>query len=334
MKAKSEPITVTGLTHGMTRVLLDLHLSGGMRARGDGQGEWKLGPILAGDRLVVLKSLPIEVIGQIARQIGLTIMGGDQIDDFDGPLPSRAWAPLGGSGERQPQAADMWSSIAFHAHESGNVEYARLAQNIACSFRAAGIRLRDASDGYHTQLRAALITGREAGSRFSNVPLADIHLAFHSVLTELASTRDYLAGLIARKLGANSKTDSMRKLADWLKKPAQQSVHRSTVISGMLRAYDKAAPDPWLFELTDYRNKFIHRGPLGTSECRLVFELRQMGTRHYHVMTLPLPNDDAWAPGADALAKFLQLFRNMEALLKRAAAEAPYSAEPPELVAQ
>jgi hypothetical protein len=162
----------------------------------------------------------------------------------------------------------------------------------------------------------------------------DIHLAFHSVLSELASARDYLATALAHRIGAPAKIDAMNRLADWVGKPANAHHQSELVLGQMLTAYDGASADPWLYELTEYRNQFLHRSPFGTARNQHLLQLtiKEVGPLHCPLLHMPLSAGDRWAPGEDALKRFITLYRRMIGLLTMAAEGAPYESTPPHFV--
>jgi hypothetical protein len=149
--------------------------------------------------------------------------------------------------------------------DASDAEYASLARNLSMSLRAAGIRLRDTSDEYHRQLVAGLVRRQEPGRRFQNVAISDLHLACHSLLSEMGSARDYLAAIVANQIGAPSNIDALSRLTNWIDNPAGRSHANNPTVSAMLDAWDKSKADPWLYDLTEYRNVFLHREPLGAN---------------------------------------------------------------------
>jgi hypothetical protein len=319
---------------GKTLVANELHITGGLRAQEQEPRRWSLGPLLSSEsKPSWLRPFPIQQIDRIASDIGETLFGGDEISGIGTPLVSRAWTPLNGPHKGMPIDV-QWGAIAFNAHENGDEPYSRFARNIAHSIRAAGIRLRDASDGFHKQLVAALADNAETGSRFTNTAAMDIHLAFHSVLSELASARDYLAAALGHEIGAPPNQDAMSRLAGWLAKAANVDKPRGTVLNQMLVAYDSGSADPWLYELSEYRNEFLHRTPFGTARNHHLLQLtiKEVGELHCPLLHMPLSAEDRWAPGEDALKRFVTLYRRMIVLLTVAAEAAPYESTPPHFV--
>lgn len=311
---------------GVTQGISELHVTGGIRAVERPGRVWSWHPVIGDGRPRQLDPLPIAGINNLAAKIALEVFGGDQMSGLETPLVSRFWTPLDGPHKGGLQPADLWRGIARSAEKAGDEAYALLARHMAFSLSAAGIRLRDASDGYHAQLLDALHEGKKSGNRFSNIPMYDLQLAFHSVLSELASARDYLAAALASKLGAPSKVDAMNRFADWLG-AASRTVHRNApVVREMLEAYNAGSVDPWLHQLTEYRNLFLHRRPMASSESPqfLVFEVLEHEKILFPRIRMPLDSADPSAPGEDALTRFIKLYRAMTRLMKLAADHAPY----------
>jgi hypothetical protein len=180
-----QPISITGLSHGTIAVREELHFSGGLRARKAGEG-WALVPLLREGSIRAIGEIPDEQIGDLGRAMGLTLLGADSISGFDTPLPTRIWTPLVGPPRLMHAASDTWGMNSSQARIAGDGVFGKLASNVAVSLRAAGLQLRNASDEYHKQLLAALISDKSINRRFQNAPMDDLHLAFHSVLTEMA----------------------------------------------------------------------------------------------------------------------------------------------------
>ena len=229
---------------GTTRCITELHITGGARAVERGPRLWMWHPVLVAGATRALAPMPIDRIDRLADNIGLQLFGGDEQSDLEGPLISRVWTPLEGPGNGSMQPADAWRSTARNADQAGDAEYAILARHIAFSLSAAGIRLRDASDAYRAQLMAAIQSRRAVGTRFSNIPIRDLQLAFHSILSELASARDYLAAALASKLAAPPKVDAMNRFAEWLDASSKAELRERPVVREMLDAYRSVVRRP------------------------------------------------------------------------------------------
>lgn len=323
-------ISVKNFQVSKTMSITELHISGGIRACLQGDKTWSLFPVLRDGLQTQLNPIPINGIAALANEVGETLFGGDEQSDVDKQLISRIWTPLDGPKGTELQPADLWSCIASNAHEAGDDGYAVLARHIAFSIHAAGIRLRDASDGFQAQLFAAIEAGRKTGERYTNIPVADIHLAFHSVLSELASARDYIATALASRLGAPARIDALNRFVDWLEAASRSHHREEPVVKEMLEALDTSAVQPWLHMLTEYRNTFLHRRPLGSQKSSqfLIYSIREKNEIQYPKIELPLGDNDAFAPGVDALKHFIDIYRQMTIFARLAAEHAPYDASP------
>lgn len=321
---------------GTTQSITELHITGGQRAIERPGRLWSWYPVLSEGKVRDLAPRPIQQIAALANAVGLDLFGGDQQSGLEGPLVSRIWTPLDGPHAGGLQPADLWRAIARNADEAGDTEYALLARHISYSLTAAGIRLRDASDGYHAQLMAAIQSDATNGDRFSNIPMRDLQLAFHSVLSELASTRDYLAASVALKLGAPTKIDAMNRFKEWVSAASRAHLATGPTAAAMLTAYDLGSADPWLHQLTEYRNLYLHRMPLGSATSAapalLTYTIVEHAGVGFPCITMPLDASDPSAPGQDALVRFLQLYRAMTRLVKLAADHAPYDTSMPVFV--
>lgn len=298
--------------------------------RGEAGNYWSWFPILRNGEAGELDHRPIAAIAELSQTLKLELFGSDELSGMGTPMLSRSWRSLDGPHRSGNQPAELWGAIAFNAEQDGDARYANLARNIAFSLHAAGIRLRDASDQYHDQLLAAIDRKVSPGKRFANIPMMDLQLAFHSVLSELASARDYLAAALAYKLGAPEKVDAMNRFADWLSAASRIDLATLPVVAEILAAYDKIGSDPWLHQLTEYRNMFLHRQPLSSGAARwLRYDAKHYGPIEYPFIEMPLGDNDPSAPGQDALTRFIALYRQMVRLLALAATHSPHDQDLP-----
>jgi hypothetical protein len=232
------------------------------------------------------------------------------------------WTPFGSSGATLHSPL-MWGSIAAAASKAGDEAFGKLARHIGFSAQAAGIRLRDASDQYHGQLHQAIKEGAQVGHRYINLQAYDLHLAFHSLASEMASARDYLAAAFSRRLGL-SKIDSLAKLLHMKGLENRPEVKGHPVLRVMLSASDPTEPDPWLFHLSEYRNRFLHREPLIGSANGATLELGLCEADNVQVQIVQLALPD----GGDALSTFTSLYERLLLLLDVAAQQAGQTSEP------
>jgi hypothetical protein len=304
-------------------------MTGGLRGVRSVEG-WLIGPVQSQTNARQLGPVRDEQVGSVCKDLGVMVFGADEISHHERLLPTRIWTPLLGLPRLHHQAADTWALIAGVAKLKGDSGYASIAANISYSLRAAGMRLRDASDEYHRQLLAALERGQPFSLRFQNVAVLDLHLAFHSLLAELASARDYLATSVARRIGAPDKIDALSRLSDWLKKSKNLSFKSDPVVLAFLHGYDGDSADPWLFDLSEYRNLFLHREPLGTNEHARWLVLKEHVNAHgvTPMIQMLVPADSKSIATCEALGRFVEIHVKMCRFADFAASFAPYKAEP------
>lgn len=305
-----------------------LHMTGGLRAtRSD--GGWLIGPLRSPKGAQRFGPVRDELIGSICKELGVIVFGADEITEKERRLPTRVWTPLLGVPLLRHQPADTWALIARAARLKNDIDYAKIAANISFSLRAAGMRLRDASDEYHRQLLAALERGQPGSLRFKNVAMLDLHLAFHSLLAELASTRDYLATFAARRIGAPNRIDALNRLIDWLEK-SDDSIKSDPIALALDRAYNTEGEDPWLFDLSEYRNLFLHREPIGTNEHAQWLTTKEHANVHGVALLIEMlvPASSKSTTTCEALVRFIELHAKMCRLADFVASFSLYKAEP------
>jgi hypothetical protein len=327
-----QPIPITGLVQGTTVVREELHFTGGLRAYQGNEG-WQIGPLLREGAVRTVGKIPDQEIAGLGHAIGLTLFGANSISDFDTPLPRRIWTPLLGAPPLKQSASDSWGMISSQARLAGDGSYGALASNVSVSLRAAGLQLRNASDEYHKQLLAALTSGRNVGTRFAISQMIDLHLAFHSVVSEMASARDYLAQVAARRIGAPEKKDSLARLKDWAQRPVNAAAQNDTLLSHLLEASDDQAADPWLADFTEYRNVFLHQEPIGAMAKWLVVEERESPIGRVRTIMMTINTRPGAETTCDALVRFVDLYARLCRLADFAVPLAPYAATPPAFVA-
>ncbi|GAB4511274.1 MAG: hypothetical protein Tsb0019_06600 [Roseibium sp.] len=328
-----EKITATGIISSVMETIDDIHLTGGVRAYLT-DGGWSLFPVRDGNTTGSLHPMQLGQLKDFVQKFGLRVFGGDAITNPKSVLPTRIWTPLPKPTEGRRQPADEWGAIAHAADRAGDEKASRLAAHISFSLRAAGIRLRDASDQYHKQLLIALGNGTEIGTRFSNIPLADLYLAFHSLLSEMGSARDYLAAELARRVGAPEKVDSLARFADWVSDPSRASIAAQPAIAAMLEAYSKSSADPWLYHLTDYRNLFLHREPIGSNRFAQLLRLGERATDGLKipVIELYIHAGPKSKDKCEALDRFVDLHQRLLTLATLVVDTSAYRATPPHIM--
>jgi hypothetical protein len=325
------PTPITGLTRSQTSVTDILHFTGGMRAV-RGPGGWQLGPLLP-NGTGGARGIPDEQVQGLGIAMGLILFGAEEITAVDPNLPARIWTPLLGLPKLPHAANDTWAMISLSARAAGDEGYARLARSLSVSLRAAGLQLRNASDEYNRQLEAALARGQQVALRFANISMIELHLAFHSVLSEMASARDYLAQIAGRRVNAPNRIDALARLRDWAGRPVNSAAQSDALAHRLFEASDAATPDPWLADITEYRNLFLHREHIGAMAPWLVIEERDSPVGPVRTVVMAIDTRPGSEVRCDALTRFVDLYGRLCRLADFAAGLAPFAATPPEFVA-
>lgn len=311
-------------------VSVNLHITGGLQAHQALRG-FVIKPVLAGNRVCMTGPYTLQQMAEIAQKVGVALLGIDQISEANAPLPCRAWQPFRSSQNDIP-AADLWSNIAANADQLGDEFASAIARRISFCMHAIGIRLRDASDNFHKQLLAITPIAKYERRRFKNVQLFDIRLALHSILSELASARDYLALWFAHGLGAPENVDALNRLKGWLEKQAAPP-KLPVELSEFLGAYSNESPDPWVWQITHFRNLHLHREPIGFGRDVgwLEYEAVEYCGRHFPRLNYLTPDDERHFAGRDYLSSFAELNLKMSDFAKRVARNSAFSAEHPKI---
>jgi hypothetical protein len=255
------------------------------------------------------------------------MFGADEIDVSDSELRIRRWQPFIRAQGLRPE--QKWAGISYAALQHGDSAYSKLARNLSASLRAADIRLRDASDEYNRQLRAALKRDTKPGRRFQNIALTDLYLAFHSLLAEMASARDYFAAIAGRHIGASDDEDSLPRLMKWTDAASRQHLRTNPLVAPLAAGWEAGTQDRWLYDLGEYRNRFLHREPMSAGLGGGGAIISERICRHGQVRTLrvEIPAHSDSSDKIDALERFLYLYRRLLELVGRMADQARYPVE-------
>lgn len=327
----ASPAPIFNVTRTAIKVVEAIHFSGGLRAHRV-EGGWAIGPLRSDDGLGVSTTVSDGDLGPFANEAELALFGVDELHTGDPILRQSVWTPLFGPPRLAYPPADTWGMIAHAARENGDEANAALAKNISISLRASDLQVRNVSNEYARQLLAGLRRSQKVGRRFKNIALTDLHLACHSLLSEMGSARDYLAQFAARGVGAPMNVDALSRLQGWLEKPANQQNASDPVVRALLQAVDPLA-EPWLTEMGEYRNKFLHRQPLAAdadaNSLILVERPTSLGAIHSVELRLKRHNRSEMC---DALVLFADMHMRLSRLASFIAGHAKYPPAPPSFV--
>lgn len=296
------------LTHGIRGMIV-----AGETAKNPQEWGYAIHPIITETGINAIGPYKLREVHAFASKQGIAVLG---IDDVDGPgssLRTRMWHPIIRVNGVQT-AADLWSNISTNHDDDADPIDVSIARYISFSLRAAGIRIRDGSDQYHKQLRAAVKDKSKDGARFSNISMMDLALSIHSALSELSSARDYLSTWFARRLGAPARVNSLARLIDWMPKSSGRE-HLLGGLKELLQAATQGTDDDWAWQLTELRNLHTHRKPVGlvSSAHWMTYALKPLGDHaKLPTVTLGVADDLPQLAGQDHLAIVNSLFVKLE----------------------
>ncbi|HEV2539832.1 MAG TPA: hypothetical protein VGU03_09005 [Frateuria sp.] len=256
----------------------EIHFSGGLRGVRTNLG-WALYPLSSDkDSDAVVFKAPQDHLDFAIGQCGVRYLGTCVKYMSHANRPSMdVWE----FGARDPQsglgAADSWAAIGHQAEKARDKQYAETTSYISAHLRAASLRLRDVSNGYHNQLSWALAENKAPGTWFSNTALDDLYADFHSLISEISSARDHIAMVAAIHVGAPGRIDSLSRLEDWVAKPVNRNHATHPMVRILLDALGAVPASGWLRRIGDLRNEMLHRVPMSAnrSVAGLVLEQGQ-----------------------------------------------------------
>lgn len=326
-------VEISDLKIGKSYATEEVHFSGGLRGASTNLG-WALFPVSDDkDSDAIVFKTPKDHLDFATRQCGVRYLGAciRYVSGTNSP-PMDVWE----FGARDPQnglgAADSWATIGHQAAKAGDTRYAEAASYVCANLRAAGLRLRDVSNGYHDQLNWALAEKRAPGTWFSNAALQDLYADFHSLASELSSARDHVAMIAAMHVGAPDRIESLSRLEEWIEKPANQSHATNPMVHALLDALGTKAAPGWLRRMGDLRNEMLHRIPMSANKSVAGLVLEQVQTALGTVSKIRLAEPLSKTPLAkqpqDPLMDLSMFSSSLEVLCRAIWKHAKYPAEP------
>lgn len=326
-------VEISDLKIGKSYATEEVHFSGGLRGAPTNLG-WALFPVSDDkDSDAIVFKAPKDHLDFATRQCGVRYLGAciRYVSGSNSP-PMDVWE----FGARDPQnglgAADSWATIGHQAAKAGDTRYAEAASYVCANLRAAGLRLRDVSNGYHDQLNWALAEKRAPGTWFSNAALQDLYADFHSLASELSSARDHVAMIAAMHVGAPDRIESLSRLEEWIEKPANRSHATNPMVHALLDALGTKAAPGWLRRMGDLRNEMLHRIPMSANKsvAGLVLEQVQtaLGTVSKIRLAEPLNKTPLAKQPQDPLIDLSMFSSSLEVLCRAIWKHAKYPAEP------
>lgn len=330
-------IEFTNLKFGKGVSTEEIHFSGGLRGFYTNQG-WALFPVSENaDSDVLVFQTPDSHFKFATQECGLHFIGKCIHYNTDILSPPMDVWEIGSRDSNNLNAADSWAAIASQAALANDKEYELCAASVSVCLRVAGLRLRDISNEYHSQLKWALLKNRKSGNWFSNAALLELYADFHSLLTELASARDHLAKLAAIHAGAPDRIDNFARLEDWLKNPGDVYLTTQPLVALLLSATGTKIKPNWLRRLGDMRNEMLHRIPMGANKSVSALVLQDIITSQgiIKIIRLADPHNkkQSLVNDPEPFVELSQLSASLEMLCRAAWKYAKYPPELPNFVA-
>jgi hypothetical protein len=270
-----------------------LHCTGGVRCAERDTDVWHIEPVLDGGLPCAKGFMAKPQLQALLRQCGLRPIGFESLGWWRGSYHA-SWSPiLPGRTQHRESSADVWGYIGGNlsddrtrgalesmtepTHEKlsslldDGSDIEQLAESIGLCLRNMDIAVREIADFYNAQLVELMAAGQLSGQRVSSSLDDNLFAYVHSFFVHLGAARDYLARLIATRLGKDpTKCDAMNRLVDALR---TRELDRDTLVATLVsRGYlqykpgsiDKVEAAGWLADITGLRNQVIQKRPYGS----------------------------------------------------------------------
>lgn len=270
-----------------------IHFTGGFRAAKVSKDAWRIEPVFVNGTACATGPLRKGQLQTLTKQTKFGAIAFQRSWWIDGVYHSR-WTPIvPGKKNHLEGPADLWSNIAgnfarprtkefFESNERpSEAEIAKaladqspveaLARYISISLRCMDISVEQIAEHYHEQLVNHMAAGLVNGERQANSLSQTIYAHVHSFFLHLGAARDYLAALIAHRIGLDpQKIDSMARLVGGLRQETlpKDALLDLLIAGGDISAHpqrpDKFAVAGWMREVTSIRNELVHKRPYGS----------------------------------------------------------------------
>lgn len=273
-----------------------VYCTGGFRGAKARDDYWAIEPIYENAEARVKGFLRNSQFRELIRLSGLRVVGFQSSSWFNGEWHS-SWRPMI-PGERNlvRSPAGIWGDIAKNiflasrADQISAINYIgqtkvatllddrtveeRLAQAISLSLRSLDHSVEQIAQHYNEQLVNRMYSGRVNGEKVSNTMDQELSAHVHAFFLQIGAARDYLAALIAHRLGmdaSHGKIDTMNALIAKLRSEhagrepmLDLLIKRGWLVTSTVSA-EKWMASGWLKEITDLRNEIVHRRPYGSA---------------------------------------------------------------------
>lgn len=273
--------------------VLCLHLTGGLRAAKVRADAWQIEPVLIDGAPCSAGPLTKDDLCSLAATNRLRAVAFQDMGWTNGCYHS-SWKPIvPGRQNHLHSPANLWSNISSNlsrqriAHafaekapqdvgEMAEAFDARrpeeaLAQHISLSLRGMDISLEQVVYYYNERLVSSMLSGLRKGHLTATTRDQLLFANAHSFFLHLGMARDYLAKLIAKRIGFDYlKVDSMSRLIERLRQSQSPTddLLKFLFSSGCIARHpDKRGEITlagWMDEATQTRNEVVHKRPYGS----------------------------------------------------------------------
>jgi hypothetical protein len=315
--------------------------AGGLRAAEVKADLWMIEPVLH-DRKPCRKGFfSRSELQDFTRKFKLRPLAFHRINWVKGEY-SASWSPIISSEKTHLQGpADIWANIASnmakrrmgdslrHMASPSHEKVAAilddcsvdeiLSRSISLSLRNIDINIEQITEFYHENLINIMADGRISGWRFGSAQDHNLFAHVHSFFLHFGAARDYLAALIARRIGASARIEGMARLLEMLRAkhfgidPLLDELASRNFIQPSLNNPHRWELSNWLKAASDQRNQFVHKRPFGARHVErfgVAKEIeRRIGLYRYEWLALLKNNDER-----DVLDVVLEHYRQIVSL--------------------
>jgi hypothetical protein len=270
-----------------------LHCTGGFRAVKVEEDKWVIEPILHQKVPCQKGFFTKKQLRHFIRSCELEPVALQHLFWIDGDYLSSWKAIDPGVNNHFRGPADLWSSITHNLSTERSAQLSQsdlklthkkiaeildsrlfnenVSKSISLSLRNIDISIEEITSHYNQQLVSLLAAGVIDERRVSTTQDHTLFAHVHSFFVHLAAARDYLATLIALKIGMDpNKIDCMARLL----KDVRTSHFEGEPLLKLLQSKGLLQPAPgklnkweasgWLKAVTEVRNELTHRRPYGS----------------------------------------------------------------------
>lgn len=325
--------------------------SGGVQAVQADEHRWRILPVLTGGRACVNGFYSKAAMREFLLERGLQFVAFESMSWTNGAYTS-FWSPqIRGQSNFFRGSADLWHSASSNIGQlrgqpqlaaltnptreevaailDARTEPERLAQSIGLSLRNMDTSVRGIFEFYHEELINLLAHGQTDGTSSASMRDQVLFAHIHAFFLHLGSARDYLAALVAFRLGHDPHdVDSLTKLlkvagaADVTGEPLLALLSSRGYIAPRQNDPSKLQQHGWLWQATDQRNELTHRRTYGARFVEGMGHLTALdvddGLYRY---VRPLAGS---YPADDVLDAILEHYANVNELFFAAAGAAEY----------